>query len=531
MINCLLVRITRNQLGQAIREEHRVSGEELSIGRGEECTIHLADPRANLHFASIKHSKDGILSIDGEGTLLNIDGMYEHQVTLEQGAHILLGPYELVVEKLGGDHDLALSVELIHPLATDGDAVKKATPRSLTETGLSKRKLAYWLAGITLMIFLVAPLVTSLSPSARTGMAHSGVFPNKLWNPGMMSPGHSSFGSQCSKCHEAPFRPVRNEACLSCHTEVGQHLATPHLDKHVFKETRCTECHFDHQNSRPIAMQGANECIVCHSDVKAKHAKSDIPDIHDFGTDHPDFRLTFTTGINASDVQRVAQTDTGKLVENSGLDFPHELHVGLVQVPGDMDTIKDMKCVACHQPDAAGKRFLPISMKQHCFACHQDQLEFNLAPEGRKLPHGSVAELSNTLRDYYASLAFNDKKSIEWVNEQLEKTTKSLTEGNGCDYCHTVAPVKDGNNLLKVTPQPHITQNWFPAAKFPHAKHQAFKCMDCHKVEQSAKSSDIAIPAIQSCKQCHTGNQPSGNKVISNCISCHAFHMQKTKSP
>lgn len=529
MIACHLVRITRNPQGIAIREEHLISGEELSIGRGEECAIHLADPRANLHFASIKRSKDGTLSIDGEGTLLNIDGAYEHSALLGQGAHILLGPYELVVEQLGGDHDLAISVELIHPLPTDGEA-KKAAPRSLTETGLSKRKLAYWLAGIVIIIFLIAPLATSLSPAARTSMAHSGVFPNQLWNPGIMSPGHSSFGSQCIKCHEAPFRPVRNEACLSCHLEVGQHLATAPLDKHVFKETRCTDCHFDHQNYRPIAMQGATECIVCHGDIKAKHAKSEIPDIHDFGTDHPDFRLTFMTGINASDVQRVIQTDTSKVIENSGIEFPHEQHVGLVQVPWDRDTIKDMKCVACHQADAAGKRFLPINMKQHCFSCHQDQLEFNLAPEGRKLPHGSEMELSNTLRDYYTSLAFSDKKSIEWVNEQLAKTTKSLTSGSGCDYCHTVEPVKNSDTLLKIA-KPHIIQNWFPAAKFPHAKHQSINCADCHKVEQSAQSSDVAIPTIQSCKQCHTGNQAKRNKVISSCISCHAFHMKKTKNP
>lgn len=523
MITCLLVQINRDQQGHVVREERLVYGDELSIGRGEECTIHLLDPRVNLHVASIKRSKDGMFLIDGEGTLLNIDDRYEHNANLAQGTRVLLGPYEFIAEKIGGDHDLVISVELIHPLLTEGDTVKKIVPKSLAETRLSKRKFAYWLAGIIAAVFLLAPLAASLNHKVHRVMARSGISPNQLWNPGMVSPGHSSFGAQCIKCHEAPFRPVRNETCLSCHKETGQHIENPEIEKHVFKDSKCTECHLDHQDSRPIARQGAGECILCHGDIKAKHADSDISDVHDFGTDHPDFRLAFKTGINASDVQRIVQTDISKLVENSELKFPHDQHAGLTEVPWDRATIRDMKCANCHQADEAGEHFRPINMKQHCYACHQDQFDFNLAPEGRKLPHGSEVELSNMLRDYYAGLAFRDKKSTKWVDEQLTKATKSLSVGGGCEYCHSVEPAKDSGNLLKITPV-HLTQDWFPASKFPHAMHRTFKCAECHNVEHSEQSSGVAIPTIQSCKQCHTGIQPARGKVTSSCISCHTFH-------
>jgi hypothetical protein len=529
MITCLLVRINRDQQGHAVREEHLIHGDELSTGRGEECTIHLDDPRANLHVASIKCSKDGAFLIDGEGTLLNIDGMYEHSANLAQGSRILLGPYEFVVEKIGGDHDLVISVELIHPLPYEGEATKKIAPRSLSETELSIRKSAYWLAVITMVVFLLAPLVASLSSEFRSAMAHSGIFPNQLWNPRMVSPGHSSFGAQCFRCHESPFRPVRSETCLSCHKETRQHIANIEIEKHAFKGVGCSECHRDHQDS-PIALQHAGVCIQCHANIKAKQADADIPDIHDFSTDHPAFKLSFKAGIDASDVRRVSQADTRKLVENSELKFPHDQHIGLVVVPWNRKAVRDIKCVECHQADEAGERFKPINMKQHCYECHQDQLKFKLAPEGRKLPHGSEEEVSNTLRDYYAGLAFRNKKTMEWVDEQLAKTTQSLLAGGGCEYCHTVEQAVGSNRLLKITPL-QLTQNWFPASKFPHAKHQVYKCAECHEIENSEKSSDVAIPAIQSCKKCHTGTQPIRGKVTSSCISCHTFHSNMHISP
>jgi len=524
MIRCLLVDITRNHRGQPIRKERVLTAEEISIGRGADCKIHLSDPRANLHCAVIKRIENGKLFIDGEGTLLGIAGAYEHNAHLSSGMRLHIGPYEFVIEKIDGDDELVLSVELVYPLPVGSEGSRKSEPKSLAETGISKRRLAYWLAGCITLVFLILPLVQSLSHSLPSAITHARFAPTQLWDPGSISPGHISFGAQCAKCHEAPFRPVRDKACLSCHTQPGRHLQKPQLDKHVFREMRCTECHREHQHSKPIAMQGDRACILCHANIKKNLSESDLADIHDFGTDHPAFRLSFKTGVTSSDVRRVVQTDISKVVEDSGLSFSHVQHIGLVEVPWDRAIIKDLKCSDCHQPEEGEMRFRPISMKQHCYFCHQDQLEFKLAPEGRKLPHGSVTELSNTLHDYYAGLAFKHRKSIAWVNEQLDKAIQSMSKGYGCDYCHIVQPSKDGGNLLRITPV-NITQRWFPFSIFPHAQHQTFNCAECHKVEQSAQSPDVAIPTIRSCKQCHTGVQPERNKVVSNCTSCHTFHM------
>ena len=51
-----------------------------------------------------------------------------------------------------------------------------------------------------------------------------------------------------------------------------------------------------------------------------------------------------------------------------------------------------------------------------------------------------------------------------------------------------------------------ITQHWLPKSRFPHSRHDTYKCTSCHDVEKSKKSADIAIPDIKNCRECHGGN-------------------------
>ena len=57
------------------------------------------------------------------------------------------------------------------------------------------------------------------------------------------------------------------------------------------------------------------------------------------------------------------------------------------------------------------------------------------------------------------------------------------------------------------------------------ALYEANKCADCHAVEKSHSSADIAIPSIVDCRACHAGNKPAPNKVVSTCVACHGFHL------
>ena len=216
--------------------------------------------------------------------------------------------------------------------------------------------------------------------------------------------------------------------------------------------------------------------------------------------------------------------------ENPGLKFSHVQHLGKVQVPWSMMTVKELQCASCHQPDARGAGLVPVNFKNHCFECHQDRFEFDPEASGRKLPHGSTAELSDTLRDYYAGLAFRNHQSPQWVSASLAKASTDLAGEEGCAYCHTTRASTKTGNLFEIAPV-LLVRNWFPAARFPHDRHATTPCKDCHKVDQSEDSADIAIPDLQTCKQCHAGQTPTAGKVVSACMDCHAYHTAPAKKP
>jgi hypothetical protein len=71
-----------------------------------------------------------------------------------------------------------------------------------------------------------------------------------------------------------------------------------------------------------------------------------------------------------------------------------------------------------------------------------------------------------------------------------------------------------------------LTENWLPLSQFTHGKHESMTCNDCHNAEDSELSSDILIPDIDNCQQCH-GGEESTNLIPNTCIDCHGFHEAK----
>jgi Cytochrome c7 and related cytochrome c len=84
---------------------------------------------------------------------------------------------------------------------------------------------------------------------------------------------------------------------------------------------------------------------------------------------------------------------------------------------------------------------------------------------------------------------------------------------------------ESGNEIAWGVVPVHVASAWMPKARFDHVKHRTNKCADCHAVEKSRSSADIAIPDIVNCRTCHAGNQPAANKVVSTCVACHGFHL------
>ncbi len=560
----LLVTQTRNKKGQASRTQQPLVVDSLRIGRGTDCKLYLPDPRVALHHAQIRHGADGSNYIEPDAGTIIVDGNVNRAGKLQIDEHILIGPYELVVLPKEQDYDLVLSVELLEPLREGVEEVRSNVRAGLNTTWLSKRVFSWTAAILVLLAFLAWPVLNATSPEkstgtqTKTGMPSAEVRADASWDVGPLASAHAGFGRDCNKCHQKPFVQVKNEACEDCHKTIGWHFplktaAAKATHAAVFPDTRCVSCHRDHKGPNGMVRTDATLCTDCHRDLKSRHAKSMTPDISDFGKDHPEFKLSMLQPGRTGDaaIVRVPQKDKA-LKENSGLKFPHEIHL-------DSDGIRGpngksvMKCENCHLKDEAGIRFKPVTMKDHCQSCHS--LEFEPKVTSRQVPHGNVDDVLTTLSEFYAQAALADtpidvvveagirrpgerlaetkrQAALTWATDKAGKIAKDLFEVRVCFVCHQIAPVVAADSKpasWKIAPIA-ITQHWLPKSRFPHSQHNTFECSKCHSVEDSKTSADIAIPDLKVCRDCHGGNEPVRDKARGTCETCHGFHTGSHKA-
>ena len=250
MINCLLIKISHNSRGVLARSYRTLTAEEITIGRGAECTIHLLDPRLAMHHAVIKRLDDGqlyLVAINGE---LAVEGNVLQNVELTHGKLVTIGPYQLKVEPAPPDVNLAVSLLLLQRLPDDFQDLKLRTHEPLRGASSFKRRLALWMVAFIALMFLALPIAQNLIPQLHKTMAQLPLGFDRVWSPGHISNSHLHFGSQCFNCHEVLTRKVTDKACVKCHRDIPPHIADPALQKRVFKTTslfsdgiRCAECH------------------------------------------------------------------------------------------------------------------------------------------------------------------------------------------------------------------------------------------------------------------------------------------------
>ena len=523
MFNCLLIKISYNSRGLPVRSYRTISVHELMLGRGAECNVHLPDPRLSMHHAVIKQNDEGLFVIQALNGELEIDGALTPGVVLSNNSRVMVGPYELRVEPAPPDVNLAISLVLAHRLPDDYQDLKTRTHQPLQNASSFKRRLALVLVSLIALIFIGLPLLQNLVPQLHKTMAELPFGFDRVWSPGRMSPSHMHFGSQCFNCHTQPFEKVTDKACMSCHRDTSPHLSDPELQKNTFSAahrligtTRCAECHEEHKAPHSLARQDNGMCVKCHGNIKRVHANSTLSNIHDFDRDHPEFKLTFKTGPEPHDMQRIPQNEKERLIENSGLKFPHSQHIGKVQGPNGIWDVREMACTSCHVPEGKEMRFKPIAFKNHCISCHADQLTVGPKENKIQLPHGDVQAALNVLK-------LSAPKQFDTYSNTLKDS--------GCAYCHNTVAGKDGDKLPWFIEPLRINADWFSKANFKHSAHRTQQCVSCHKVEESESSADVAIPDRNSCLHCHSGNKPKHKRIASSCMSCHNFHQGHTPNP
>lgn len=568
MIRCTIVEITSQTDEAASRSARATVSEILTLGRGAACKIYLPDPRVRLEHASMERAEDGYLYMAGCGGTVQVDGEPQERVRVAVGQRLVIGPFEFLVDKLDHGPDVAqvlLTLNFSHKPATPAQSESAPTHSGLRRSLLNLRSLS-WLAAFLATVFLLTlPLWQAYQPKPLLHSTQESQL-DVAWNPGPLSSAHQSMGKQCKHCHVTPFERVQDSACASCHKNSGPHIrGNASLQQQAFSEQRCASCHREHQGEDGMKKIDALSCEGCHQNVKAHAPLTTLPNVGDFGQDHPAFRLSMRVSTpNSPPVRRLHNAG---LKENSGLKFPHDQHLSPQGIKSPNGPIASggrvvMECNNCHRLDSAKVRYQPIQMERDCAGCHR--LGVDAQSPSRLLPHAQPQAVLKALQDQFSALALERHPSqvvtvntllqgpqiqptapvslsaARWVSEKTQTAAKDLFENpNGsCQTCHTISRVADtaptaptGSASWTVTPV-LSNDHWLPVSLFSHAQHSNAKCTSCHGASTSKSSSDILIPTITTCRNCHTGtrahiqslNLSRQDKVVSQCSTCHGFH-------
>ncbi|HTR60613.1 MAG TPA: NAD(P)-binding domain-containing protein [Candidatus Binataceae bacterium] len=345
---------------------------------------------------------------------------------------------------------------------------------------------------------------------------------HQSYSPGELLKGHQSFASNCAACHQ-PWRgvPVASTECVDCH---GQMPDNPHSGAKVSDTSSgiiagktiasfhdglaCMSCHTDHVGRVVnLADVSGGNCAWCH-----QHDSIDDVSAH----------------------RRKPMLLNGPPVHIFEKDFSHHQHL--------QDTIDHLQKA-------------------------QDQAQKMRSPERKKEAEAQVAALRGVLDSSGQHLQCKTCHVVRaWTPTSDDKFSIAMA---GCTVsgCHagwrdeelklTDAAPQYAAQQSPDTPQPTLIDYVAPAhfqfvkAIFAHsAGHLRSNCADCHTdIENSAKPGDFHSKRVSNCFACHAhqpakaGEQarnsavlgvqvamaavlpPSGEKKVTGCAECHAFHL------
>lgn len=549
--------LTNKSTGQKEYRDTQIRTQRLTIGRHTDQHLQITDCSVEPRHAVIHLRRNNHLYL--EATAANrfqVNGKHRRKVTLTPGDAIRIGSATITVEPPRPDYPGVLRFEAMD--ASGEEKLDALHDTSLSLTGLSKRYWS-WLLGIgVLLVFLLVPLYGVLDASIRDTVRQLSMLPDdNLWSSGPLHSSHQFIGKDCNACHESPFQMVENEQCQECHTDVKHHVAVKSTDIELFEQKRCANCHREHKEPGILARPDTRFCSDCHQQLDSLKKDTKLVNVTDFTDDHPEFRLTVLTmqqqGTKARwHPVRIKSDSRGMAVERSNLEFSHKQHLdpqGIKSPKGDQVLV----CGDCHQPYSDGRLMKPITMEEHCSRCHS--LLFDENDLTSKIPHGKLKHVFETLDRHFShgfleqreqtftggsalrpSRRPGDKtrvldrkeqmRALDWTVKRSLKVAEELIENQLCIDCHRVSrnPDKTGRDQWTVEPVA-ITRHWLPKARFVHATHDTEECDTCHQnTGKSEKSSDILMPDIEDCRECHAAEDDQ-QKVASDCLMCHQFHL------
>ncbi len=383
--------------------------------------------------------------------------------------------------------------------------------------------------------------------------------------PGSLSPGHATL--QCNDCHVEAWRGGRkvldqdprrgaamDQACIRCHDGLDGTAETRpravlswkgnlppvvggHHEGRHSRALACGDCHTEH-DGKPIRLRATDaQCVHCHGNLPSEVFQRRITS---FTADHPP----------------PGRWRRGGLRDEGQLRFNHQVHLNLLC--RDMDDATEalqrlfaLQCAFCHQADPAGRYMPPIRYEKHCAACHPLDVPLpGVRPlRFERLPHVEPALVRETLLNRLSRMALEHPEVLkpaheagrpmpgkpvprpeaprgprEWVQQQLADMERLLyDEVGGCRSCHIEQDPASRAHGLPRYERTNLAARWFPHAEFSHARHDAMRCRDCHPSATSRQTSDVLLPRIEKCRQCHNDRKTPGGARV-DCVECHRYH-------
>ena len=546
--------------GREIVRERELNQPELSIGRAAENDIHLPDLAVEQRHVRVSAALGGKLRLQSIGTLgFTVDGRSTDDVTIDpaEGAELVLGSYRLQFTAEAG----AVAVTIRQVVESEGG--KEALGGfSLAHVLPGKRPVA-WLGLLAILIaFLAIPIWTHFNRAvAEPDFDKPGsVMMDASWRTGALSSAHHGLEDNCEACHTQPFVAVRDATCLACHKDIGDHAAQPRQSvargpmewmdaaqwdvAHAFNKPgpgACTDCHTEHEGTGRMEPTRERFCADCHGTLDARLTDTALGNASDFGKVHPQFEAMLTTERGQAEPVRVSLADHPR--QWDGLRFPHEMHLntrgGVAQMARRLGTKNGyggaLECNDCHRPTADGVRFLPVDMENDCESCHSLVID-QVGGLYRKVRHGDAeqarAELMALGRASRPAIISGRQRPGPYGAGGLYRAqfggpatgaallARAMAKQGLCGECHVPAGAAGSLEVMPVTqPARYFMHGWFD-----HDAHKLEKCTSCHAADKSDASSDLLLPAIAQCRDCHQGESSRTAEVPSGCAMCHSYH-------
>jgi hypothetical protein len=184
--------ITKRADGGDIIRKRTLKSAEITVGRGTECDIQLADLGIMLRHARLSQLSDGTVAIEAIGGVpVEIGGNFVTRADLKVAdkPEINIASHRLTLAPGETPGAIAVTAERVIAAADAADASAETGIFSLRETMPSKRRLAWVMAGVILIAFLALPLfMFAGDPELPKDMVAAAARPNGDGKDGKLQP-------------------------------------------------------------------------------------------------------------------------------------------------------------------------------------------------------------------------------------------------------------------------------------------------------------------------------------------------------